>query len=93
MNERIDDTAGHLNATVDDEWEYLCECADPACTERVTLTRSEYEAVRADPHRFVVCPAHQVPGIEHVVAADPEHVIVEKDGIAGVVAESLDPRR
>jgi hypothetical protein len=93
VNERINDTADHLaTASGEDKWEYLCECADPSCTERITLSRSEYEAVRADPRRFVLTPGHPNHEIERVVDADRERVVVEKEGLAGAVAAELDPR-
>ncbi len=92
VNERIEDTAGRLISHADEEWEYLCECADPQCTERVKLTRSEYAAVRSDPRRFVLAPGHIDRQVEHVLTADSERVVVEKDGLAGIVATELDPR-
>ena len=32
---------------------YLCECSDRLCTQSISLTRKEYEAIRAIP---AVCP-------------------------------------
>lgn len=93
VNERINDSAQRLTVVSDaHDWEYFCECADPGCLERVSLTREEYEAIRADPTRFVLCPGHAIPEIERVVAIDAERMVVEKDGRAGMVATALDPR-
>ena len=92
VNERIEDTATRLASRDDEEWEYLCECGDPNCTERVKLTRAEYKVVRSDPRRFVLAPGHVDAQIEHVVRADAERVVVEKNGLAGIVATQLDPR-
>jgi hypothetical protein len=50
------------------------------------LTFPEYEAVRADPHRFVLAPGHELPGVEVVIEATPGHVVVEKVGEAGRAA-------
>jgi hypothetical protein len=91
VNERIAEAAdghgddGHI-------YEFLCECADVACLERVELTMAEYEHVRADPRRFVLAPGHSVPSVEMVVEQMGDHEIVEKLGAAGEVAEALDPR-
>jgi len=38
-----------------------CECGDPACSSRITLTRPEYEDVRAYGSRFVVGVNHENP--------------------------------
>ena len=89
VNERISDvTEGRR----DDRYEFLCECSDPACTDRIELTRAEYEAVRADPRRFVLAQGHVSPEVEQVVERDETHVVVQKGGLAGRIAERLDPR-
>jgi hypothetical protein len=91
VNERIGDIAdrlGHGGLPYD----YLCECSDAACTERISLHQTEYEHVRADPTRFVLSPGHAMEEVEIVVAQESEHIVVEKYGVAGDIAEELDPR-
>jgi hypothetical protein len=73
-------------------YEFLCECADIGCVERIRLTTVEYEAVRSDSRRFVLAPGHARVAIETVVETQSEHLVVEKVGSAGEVAEALDPR-
>jgi len=75
--------------------DWVCECADPQCTERVQVTREEYEKVRTDPRRFVVAPAdaHVVEEIEHVVDRTERFWVVEKSGLAGDLTAKIDPRR
>jgi hypothetical protein len=89
VNERINEVTGGPSS---DRFEFLCECSDPACTERIELTRKEYEAVRADPRGFVVAPGHVSPEVEHVVEREERHVVVRKEGLAGQIADQLDPR-
>ena len=89
VNERIKDIAGGFGG---DRYEFLCECADPGCTERITLGLEAYEAVRANPTRFVLARGHVAPEIEHVVDRGEDHVVIEKDGAAGRIAAKLDPR-
>jgi hypothetical protein len=91
VNERIRDIADR-QGTDDHAYEFLCECADPGCVERVTLSLREYEAVRADATRFVLAEGHDDGTIETVVASAPDHVVVEKIGVAADVARALDPR-
>jgi hypothetical protein len=91
VNERIGDIADRLGQA-DAPYDYLCECSDPGCTERISLRRDEYEHVRADPTRFVLSPGHAMEEVEIVVRQHSDHVLVEKIGVAGVIAEELDPR-
>lgn len=71
-------------------YEFFCECSDEACTERVRVTLAEYQHARADPTRFIVVKGHVLREIEHVVETVRDHVVIEKDGHAGVVAILLD---
>ena len=91
LNERIHGVAiehGHDGHP----YEFLCECADTHCLDRVALTLDEYETIRADGRRFVLAQGHELPEIEVVVLSEAAHVVVEKVGEAGKVAERLDPR-
>jgi hypothetical protein len=72
--------------------EFLCECGDQLCVERVKLTVSEYESVREEATQFVVRPGHSVPGIERVVSNNDRYVVVIKLGDAAEVASDRDPR-
>jgi hypothetical protein len=75
--------------------DWVCECADNACTERLALTFQDYEAVRADPRRFFVAPTvdHVFEEIEAVVERAERFWVVEKEGPAGELAAKVDPRR
>jgi hypothetical protein len=89
VNGRISEKA-ESHGSDSHEYEFFCECSDAACTERVTLTLSEYEHIRAEPTRFVVKNNHVVREIEHVVETVPDHVVIEKHGHAGRVAVELE---
>ena len=56
VNERIVRLSQRFEAT---EAEYLCECPDSLCAERLRLTLAEYEAVRSDPCRFLMARGHE----------------------------------
>jgi hypothetical protein len=90
VNERINDVADSFQG--DHAYEFFCECADPECTERITLTSEDYEWVRAKPTRFVLARGHTAPEIEHVVEREGDHVVVEKLGVAARIAAKLNPR-
>ena len=72
----------------------ICECSDQGCLERVgPLTISAYEAVRADPRRFIIAANHQALDVESVLEMNPAYWIVEKrEGVPADVARERDPR-
>jgi hypothetical protein len=72
---------------------FLCECADPRCTEQLELTRREYEAIRKLPTRFVTLPGHEHEEDERVLLREARFQVVEKLGDARVDAIQFDPRR
>ena len=49
------------------EAEFVCECADQSCLERVRMSLPEYEHVRADSTQFAVRPGHVEPSVEVIV--------------------------
>jgi hypothetical protein len=93
VNERVNEInqAHDLWLTLSD---WVCECADETCTERIELTPEDYERVRENPTRFVVAGSeeHVVPGAERIVEQHPRYWVVEKVGEAAAAAEELDPR-
>lgn len=72
----------------------ICECSDHGCLERVgPLTLGEYEAVRADPRRFIIAANHQALDVERVLEMNATFWVVEKrEGVPAEVARELDPR-
>jgi len=90
VNERIKEAADGFRGP--GTYQFLCECSDPGCTERIELEIKDYEWVRADPTRFVLAPGHAAPEIEQVVEREHDHLVVEKRGIAGRIAAKLYPR-
>jgi hypothetical protein len=72
---------------------YLCECADPTCTEKIELSYSQYEYVRSDSRWFVVVPGHDVPDVETVVDTHDGWNVVEKAPEVAHITEATDPRK
>jgi hypothetical protein len=87
VNERIEELVGEA-------WhpEFICECADAHCEEKLELSLREYEGIRASPVHFPVKVGHDYPEFERVVAVNDDYVVVEKIGAAADVARKLDPR-
>ncbi len=91
VNERIAEVAERLGS---DDAEFVCECADPACGERLEAPLDEYEQVRRDGVRFLVAPGHEMPEYEHIVGRRSDHQVVakSKDARLARAARDLDPR-
>jgi len=93
VNERVNDVNKEhgLWVTLSD---WVCECADDTCTERIELTPQQYEWVREQPTRFIVAPSkeHVVFDVERVVEQRERYWVVSTVGEAAAVAVQLDPR-
>ena len=90
VNERIAESAERFDAT---ESEFVCECADPNCTHRVSASLVEYEEVRAEPTTFLVVPGHEQRDIERVISDRGRFRIVDKfQAAVRRTVVRLDPR-
>lgn len=92
INERLREL-GEGFSLVTDTTEFVCECANTSCTERVRMTLAAYEEIRSDPKRFIVVKGHEEPEYEKVVGEDDLYLIVQKlpGGPAGMAIRD-DPR-
>lgn len=92
VNERIQDVASTFDLT-SEPLDLICECGDAECVARISLTRDEYEAVRADPELFAVSTGHVAPDVEEVVAQHSRYDVVRKNrGVPSQIAHKTDPR-
>jgi hypothetical protein len=89
VNERIRDLRDEAGR---DLVEFLCECGDDDCVERIALSPDEYEEVRADPVLFAVAAGHVVPQVERVVAANERFETVRKLPGEQATARETNPR-
>jgi hypothetical protein len=77
----------------DAEIAVLCECSNDTCAESLSVSRLDYERVRAVATQFLVVPEHLAPEIEVVVERDPGWWVIEKvEQVAVGIAEDTDPR-
>ena len=75
VNERLRALAA---AVPDGTTDYLCECSDVQCTDRIELRLLEYESVRARPKSFFVVAGHEQLEVERVTDELDSYVVVEK---------------
>lgn len=96
MNERIKETSLRLEAPDLEQppryIEFLCECADPDCTDRVAVTLQEYEEIRSESTHFLVRPGHQNGAIEDAAWSSSERFVVVEKEVAQELLEASDPR-
>ena len=73
------------------EPDWVCECANTGCMQRIAISNEEYVAVRADAAHFLVAPGddHVFADIEEVANRRDAYWIVEKTGTARAVAHEL----
>jgi hypothetical protein len=90
VNERIAETAAPIEPG---DGSFVCECADSGCTHRIDATVAEYEAVRAEPTRFLLAPGHSDERVERVIRRRPGYEVVEKvETTVRAMVRRLDPR-
>ena len=93
VNERIAEASERFDAGDNGGGEFMCECADPGCAERLEVPLDEYEQVREDATTFVLDPDHVEPEVERVVRHGPGYTVVRKfDAVAARIVRKLDPR-
>jgi hypothetical protein len=93
VNERVKDVNERFRVfTPLGDW--VCECANDWCAERIEMTSEEYEHVRRAGARFFVAPGleHVWPDVERIVERRSHYWIVEKIEHAGSMANESDPR-
>jgi hypothetical protein len=92
VNERVRDLNEQFGID-HDLVDFVCECAQLDCSERIRLTVPEYERLRESPIRFAIRRGHEQPEIESVVEETDRYAVVEKhDGGPAELAEEEDPR-
>jgi hypothetical protein len=82
--------AGELDLT-GERTPYLCECEEERCTNVISLSREEYESVRAHPRRFVMVAGHESER-DQVVQEGAGFTVIEKVGEEGELVAQRDPR-
>lgn len=92
INERLKEMQETFHVMTEHS-EFVCECGNADCTERIMLSLSDYERLRSDATTFAVVPGHQIEDVEDVVESRERHLIVRKHaGEASTIARVADPR-
>jgi hypothetical protein len=89
VNERVEEV---VQPGKNEEIDFLCECGDSECVEKISLARSEYERVRADAAQFAIAVGHEILDIEDVVTRTDRFLAVRKHSEESAIARETDPR-
>lgn len=93
VNEKLREV-NEVFASITETFEIVCECGDISCDDRISITPSAYEDLRADPTLFAVLPGHEIADVEDVVSTNDVYAVVRKrPGEPAEVAAATDPRR
>jgi hypothetical protein len=80
VNERVAQMQVGFETSSDPEW--VCECGDETCFEKLRVSVTHYREVREHDDWFLVKPGHEKLDVERVVLQRDGYVVVEKDGVA-----------
>ena len=75
VNERVADIEANFSGPVP---QWVCECGDETCFERVVVPIEDYQQIRSHGDWFVIKPGHEKAEIERIVRQDDGFVVVEK---------------
>jgi hypothetical protein len=92
INERVKQIDQAHGIPTDELWDFLCECGRTDCLERISMTVTEYELVRANAVQFAIVPGHEVGEVERVVDEKQRFAVVEKRPDEQRLALETDPR-
>lgn len=80
VNERVAQMHRGFQTGSDPEW--VCECGDETCFEKVMIPLADYQEIRARNDRFFVKPGHEKVDVERIVDRRHGYLVVEKDRLA-----------
>ena len=89
VNERLEGLAKHFRWGQTEALDLVCECRKATCAQRIEMSRTDYEALRAQDTHFALYPGHADPEIERVISSHAGYEIVAKEGPAAEVARDL----
>jgi hypothetical protein len=79
VNERVEEVQANFQSGPDPEW--VCECGDETCFDKLTVPLDEYYEIRSHQNWFLVEIGHEKLDVERVVDRRNGFLVVEKDGV------------
>jgi hypothetical protein len=75
----VEEMQARFESGPDPEW--ICECGDETCFEKLTVPVDEYHEIRSHDDWFLILPGHELLDVERVVEHRSSYVVVQKDGV------------
>jgi len=92
VNERVKGINEGFGDRVD-EADFVCECGNESCTQRIRMSLDAYERLRTDATHFAVRPGHEIVDVERIIERADGYVVVAKhEGEPARIAQDTDPR-
>ena len=92
LNERLKEL-NEAFSLVDEHTSFVCECGDPRCTERITMSLAQYENLRSHADWFAVVRGHETAEVEAVIEEREGYDVVAKhEGGPAQLARAHNPR-
>src|SRR5262245_34415294 len=66
--------------------DFVCECRDPECTDRLALSVAQFDVIRRHPARWLIRPGHSLPSHERTVEIHQGFAVVERVPEAPTIA-------
>ena len=79
VNERVEEVQSNFRSEPNPEW--VCECGDETCFDKLSVPLDEYQRVRSHDNWFFVKPGHEKLDVERVVERNDDLYVVEKEGV------------
>lgn len=76
VNERVAEMNAGFSSGAEPQW--VCECGDETCFEKLTVPLDEYAEIRSHESWFVIKPGHEKLDVERVVRRSEGSLVVEK---------------
>lgn len=71
---------------------FVCECANPDCRRRISLSKEDYERVRQSSRHFAVVDGHVSADAETVIEDNGDWLTIEKHEDVAETVRSMDQR-
>ena len=78
VNDRVASIGAAFDIEEEGATDFVCECANIDCAERLRVPFDEYRRIRENPLWFIVAPAHETPDVEAVVEDHGAYRVIEK---------------
>jgi hypothetical protein len=75
----------------DGDGRFLCECANPHCSEPLELSAEDLRVLHSEEHTFAIVPGHEIPDVETVVLSNERYAIVRKH-VEKLTQQQREPR-